>query len=76
MTEEEKKEWARLMKSKKYCDIAGMAYEYYLRDPNKGKTHPIMYFKFAGLRTQEIEVRYQKGLGKYRLLNQPVLEST
>lgn len=64
--------WAVLIK--KYPERAGVAYELYLRDKNKGKTNPTTYFNFAGKRIIEQEARYQKNLRKWQTNQQPTIE--
>lgn len=66
-------QWKILIK--KYPERAGIAYELYLADKNK-TANPTTYFKFAGLRLKQEEVRYQKGLQNYIVKNKPVLEES
>lgn len=58
----------------KYPERAGVAYELYVRDKNKGKTNPTTYFNFAGKKIYESEVRYRRNLRKYITIHQPTME--
>jgi hypothetical protein len=66
------KKWKYLIK--KYPERAGVAYEMYLRDPNKDETNPVTYFNFAKKRMNEIEARNKKRLKKYISKNPPDLD--
>lgn len=55
--------WAKLTKI--FPERAGVAYEYYLRDPKKN-ANPMTYFTWASKRMYEQEKRYQQGLQKYQ----------
>lgn len=59
----DEKKWTYL--TKKYPDLAGRAYELYLRDKKK-TANPTTYFMWAGKTEREAERRYKNGLSKYK----------
>jgi hypothetical protein len=62
MTIQEEKKWAYL--TKKYPELAGVAYELYLRHDKKN-ANPTTYFMWAGKLERQTEKRYREGLKKY-----------
>lgn len=62
MTLQEEKKWAYL--TKKYPELAGSAYELYLRHDKKN-ANPTTYFMWAGKLERQTEKRYREGLKKY-----------
>ena len=63
--------WERL--TAMYPEIAGIAYEMFLRDPKK-EAHPMTYFKFARKRAYEREKRYKEQLNKYKQRKKATME--
>ena len=62
MTDEELKKWKHL--TKKYPELAGKAYELYLRHEKKN-ANLTTYFMWAGKYERRDEKRYRTGLKKY-----------
>lgn len=62
MTEEEQKKWEPLIK--RWPELAGVAYEIYLRHEKKD-ANLTTYFKWAAKRQKQEEVRYRMGLQKF-----------
>lgn len=63
MKASDKAKWRYLIK--KYPEIAGRAWELYMRDKKK-EANPTTYFNFANKLTYRDEANYQKGLDKYK----------
>lgn len=71
MREEDIAEWKRL--TNKYPELAGKAYELYMRHEEKN-ARISTYFMWAGKCERRDEKRYRKGLEKYQTHEQLKME--
>lgn len=62
MNPEDQRKWERLIK--KYPELAGTAYELYVRHEQKN-ANVSTYFMWAGKLERQTEKRYRNGLKKY-----------
>ncbi len=71
MKPEEIQQWTKL--TRMYPELAGMAYELYMRHPKKD-AKPMTYFKFAEKRINQRDKRYNQGLEKYKRIERYKME--
>lgn len=71
MTHFDERKWKYL--TDKYPELAGLAYEIYIRDPKKS-ANPVTYFMWASKTEWANEKRYRENLTKYRMRKKPNIE--